>query len=388
MKSRYLLLIVLLVLSCNSTNKDLYQFDPKTITESKIALSEIADDIFYIPLDNSFPIGLIYEPQYFINNSIYLSAVNIGIMVFDRNGKFLRKIGSIGRGPGEYNTYYQFTVDDKSETVYVLDARTINVYSKTGNFLRSISFADYGNSVDDIELYNSKLLLSFRVQNEDAKYDWIVLDTLGNLVMKKKRADLPFSVNWGINGGLYKLENKIYYWNPWRDTILTILPDLTYEPSFLFSQWENRVPISKITDLSQFQLFNDPKSLFETKQFIVCDYKYQKRLCIALIDKKSKKSYITYLESGPAAIGNNFIGGFFNDLDGGVRFQPDNYYAENNREYIFGLINSFQLKAQVMTNDFKNSIPKYPEKKKELEQLANRLKETDNQILMIIRLNN
>ena len=31
-------------------------------------------------------------------------------------------------------------------------------------------------------------------------------------------------------------------------------------------------------------------------------------------------------------------------------------------------------------------VPKYPEKKKELEKLANSLKETDNQILMIVRL--
>ena len=121
MKPKHLFLLLLLIISCKSQNNDLYKFDPRILTENKITLSEIADDITYIPLDNSFPISLIYSPRYFINNSIYLSALNSGVMVFDREGKLLRKIGSIGRGPGEYNSYYKFTVDDKSETVYVLD---------------------------------------------------------------------------------------------------------------------------------------------------------------------------------------------------------------------------------------------------------------------------
>ena len=39
---------------------------------------------------------------------------------------------------------------------------------------------------------------------------------------------------------------------------------------------------------------------------------------------------------------------------------------------------------QVMNS--KTLLPKYPEKKKELEKLANSLKETDNPVLIIVRL--
>jgi hypothetical protein len=60
--------------------------------------------------------------------------------------------------------------------------------------------------------------------------------------------------------------------------------------------------------------------------------------------------------------------------------------VKNGREYIVGLINPYQIKTLVMNNEFKNSISKYPEKKKELEKLANSLKETDNPVLMIVRL--
>jgi hypothetical protein len=40
----------------------------------------------------------------------------------------------------------------------------------------------------------------------------------------------------------------------------------------------------------------------------------------------------------------------------------------------------------VTGNEFKNSSTKYPEKNKELEKLANSLKETDNPLLMMVRL--
>ena len=49
-------------------------------------------------------------------------------------------------------------------------------------------------------------------------------------------------------------------------------------------------------------------------------------------------------------------------------------------------IDTIKVKAHVASEAFKNSTPKYPEKKKELEKLANSLKETDNPVLMLVRL--
>jgi hypothetical protein len=386
MKPIHFFLLLLLTVSCKSQDKDLYHFDPRTLKENKISLSEIADDISYVPLDNSFPISLIYSPRYIIKNSIYLSALNSGVMVFDREGKFLRKIGSIGRGPGEYNYYYKFTVDGKSETVCILDFDIIKVYSKTGNFLRNISLKELGEGVDAIEFYDSKLFVSFPPQYTGSKYDWVILDTLGNLVKKKAGAIPQFTSNWPVSGGLYKFDNRIYRWHSYIDTVFSISSDLNYEPSFLFSPGEHRVPKSELRDLKIIGLYFNPGSVFETSRFLRVNYGYNKKLTIALIDKKSKTSYLTYLESGPAVLGNNFIGGILNDLDGGVRFQPENYFAENGREYMFGLINPFQIKALIANNEFKNYIPKFPEKKKELEKLANSLKETDNPVLMLLRL--
>jgi hypothetical protein len=51
-----------------------------------------------------------------------------------------------------------------------------------------------------------------------------------------------------------------------------------------------------------------------------------------------------------------------------------------------GLVDPFQLKKYTTSEKFKKSGAKLSEKKNSLKNLANKIKETDNQILMIVRL--
>ena len=74
-----------------------------------------------------------------------------------------------------------------------------------------------------------------------------------------------------------------------------------------------------------------------------------------------------------------------NDLDGGPNIFPRTIKDDNT---IIALVDALQIKTHVVSETFKNSKPKYPEKMKELEKLANNLKETDNPVLMIVKLKN
>ena len=60
-------------------------------------------------------------------------------------------------------------------------------------------------------------------------------------------------------------------------------------------------------------------------------------------------------------------------------------YLFNDNLMVSG-IEAFKLKAYVASDDFKNSQPKYPERKKALEELANSLSENDNPVLMLLKL--
>jgi len=57
-------------------------------------------------------------------------------------------------------------------------------------------------------------------------------------------------------------------------------------------------------------------------------------------------------------------------------------------EYMIGFFNPYQLKNHVASAQFINSVPKYIENKSKVENLAKTLTETDNPVLMLIKLKN
>ena len=73
------LILVLFLLNCKSQNSKLIVFDPQTISERKITLSQIADQITYISLDNIMPLGRISGFK-ISKNAIYASVKDIGII--------------------------------------------------------------------------------------------------------------------------------------------------------------------------------------------------------------------------------------------------------------------------------------------------------------------
>lgn len=388
------LFLILIILSCNKQEDKLYKIDPRTFIENKINLSDIADEIKYIPLDNS--ISFMNFKYVITPGAIYVAAKGIGILKFNLEGKLIKKIGARGKGPGEFWYGMNFTVDDITGNVFVLDPGKVKVYSPSGIFLRDILLKEYasGYGFRDLEIYNSLLFFPDYLPRGDSKYCWVFLDTLGHLVAKKENSVPPFQSGIETQGCIFKFGNKLYYYNYFNDTIFSISPNLSNSGAYLFAKGDHRWPKERIEitlnssfNSQLYKLFR-PGRMFETKKYIVLEYAYLDRWAISLIDKKSKKTFLStkYEEIlGSKGISKACI---VNDIDGGIPLEDINYYFENNNEYITTLLNPFKLKAYVASEVFKNSTPKYPEKKKELEKLAYSLKETDNPVLVLVKLKN
>jgi hypothetical protein len=382
-----LLLLILITFSCNSSESGLYQIDPRTFVENEISLSDIADDITYVPLDNRYPLSLIYPTSInILKNSIYLSARDIGILRFNRDGSSPKVFGKRGRGPGEWYYCMSIAADDLTETIYVMDSNNeIKVYYKSGIFKGTLKLPESadGYNFSGISFYNSKLFASQYINMGRAKYDWIILDTLGNIIKEKLNPIATFESNIGGGGGTFKFEDKISYWNWYNDTILTISPDFDYTGSYSFSLGEGKIPLHNIS--ASGQNFVDiiskiyiPAYIFETKRFLIYTYRYNNQATLALIEKKTKRTYLANL--------NSKGGGIKNDLDGGLMFSPINYFTEDNREFLVGLVDAFQLRSYTLSEEFKNSTSISTDKKNSFKILSDKIKETDNQILMIVRL--
>lgn len=72
------------------------------------------------------------------DNVFILDAGNNRIMKYDKTGKFLQQIGSVGQGPGELLSPINFDIDEEG-TIYVWDAGNgrIEIFGKNGAYIRS-----------------------------------------------------------------------------------------------------------------------------------------------------------------------------------------------------------------------------------------------------------
>jgi len=376
MKASGLLFLFLLIMSCDSPDNEIIEVDFERISDNEITLSAIADDITYVPLDNNYPMSIFYGVELF-NDTIYLDEKDNGMFAMDMSGKIIRRYGSRGRGPGEYVYGLRFTIDRENRILYLLDRYNILKYSLNGTFLGNISLEKYPRHFSDIKSKNSSIIAFENMGAGEAVYNWIVIDTEGNLISEKYNSIPSFKTGWGFIEKAYELESNTYYYSIYNDTVFSISPDFSYRPSFLFRPSELRWPRHHVELSERFDYINVSR-VFETRAFIVLKYYYNQKSYMTFIDKSNGKSYKVTWE------GEN--GGIINDLDGGVPFEPVQCLKKDGREYLVGYTQALDIISRVHSNDYKNYTPIYPEKKEALTKIAENIKETDNALLTIVRL--
>lgn len=146
----YFLLIVTVFASCKSHDND---DGAVTITLSgeRMPTNRIVKPVEWIILENTVDcfvgkVSRIIEAGGEIN--ILEKEFQHCVLVFDENGKYLRRIGQRGGGSGEFARALDFAVDEQSGDVVILtDNSTVYRYDHDGNF-------KYSRKLDDSYLYN------------------------------------------------------------------------------------------------------------------------------------------------------------------------------------------------------------------------------------------
>ena len=147
--------------SCSSNNKeDEFLTIPVDVSQnSSLSLSDIAENVRAIELEETDQslIGNWEVGKYrFVISDDYILFFSDGIssdqlLLFDNNGKFLHKIGSLGQGPGEYDNIMDVAADFINEIIFVGTISKIICYDFKGNFIKESKFffTDYINFADN-----------------------------------------------------------------------------------------------------------------------------------------------------------------------------------------------------------------------------------------------
>jgi hypothetical protein len=386
-------------ISCQNTeNKDknrLITFDLKELPEvTSVKLSDLGfDDIEYVPLETNEQSVISFTDNVFIDlpppikievgEGFYLLIQGKTILRFQYDGSFVTKIGTKGRGPNEFTVAHDVDINTKDRNIYLVDGwqKKFNVYSESGEFKRTFKMPLY--AWIDFRFIDNKILCYCENHMGNIENSYTLLDTNG-LVIKSFSNKYPFKNRDGFGlrseNLFYKFNNKLFKKEAYSDTIY-VYDKMNFKPHLVIEVGKKLItPDVRSNYDGRYIVKNyiQQLNLFEFGDYVYYDFIYKFELpdvllTYSFIGSKRNNYQALFIRSE----------GIINDLDGGPNILPITIKDDNT---IIGCVDALKLKAHVASEAFKNSKPKYPEKKKELEKLANSLKETDNPVLMLARL--
>lgn len=145
-------------------------------------LSSIFKSLKAIPLDNKEAlISRIDKMQPYKNHLFILDFfVAKGVFEFDQEGKFIKKIGNIGNGPGEYASCDDFTINEQSEEIYIYDSsyKRINKYDiQSGKYKGSLNLEKL-NSPHRIKVNSGRLYAINSYSPSAASHPYNILEEI------------------------------------------------------------------------------------------------------------------------------------------------------------------------------------------------------------------
>ncbi|MDR2036799.1 MAG: 6-bladed beta-propeller [Bacteroidales bacterium] len=245
-----------------------------------------------------------------------------GLFVFNREGKFIRRIGSIGKGPGEYTFPRDFTIDPDKKEIYLLDFNTnsIHLYTLEGVYQRTItSLCDariksiqYHNGALFTEVKNNSTANDCMMQKIDPEYGQCEASYLS--AAQYNLGWNEFSTFNSISGFYGKTGQSPRFMQLFMDTVMavrqgTLIPYLAVHSK----KWAGADDLKKvgreddISELSGFDVSFSIENYMENEKIILFTYrKGNNRTRTVLYDKKNhaaavpkvKVNDLMYVKSG------------------------------------------------------------------------------------------
>jgi hypothetical protein len=379
----------------SANDSGIVTFDLKELPEiSNVKLTDLGfTDIEYFPLETSEQSVISFTDNVFlgptppikivVGEGFYLIHQFNTILKFREDGSFVTKIGTAGRGPKEFTVAHDININIEDRNIYLVSGwqKKFNVYSENGEFVRTFQMPLY--ALIEFSIVDNNILCYCENHMGNIENSYMLLDTNG-LVIKSFPNNFPFKNHDAFvlrsENLFYKFNNQSFKKEAYSDTIY-VYEKMDFKPHLVIEVGKKLITKdvrSMYNGMDIAKNYIQQLNLFEFGDYIYYDFIYR----FALPDVLLTYSFIGSKKNNFQALFNRSEG-IINDLDGGPNILPRTVKDDNT---IIALVDAVQLKTHVASETFKNSSPKYPEKKIKLEKLANSLKETDNPVLVLVRL--
>ena len=381
-----ILLFLLMYLNCvTGQNIQRINIGQNTNTTQTLQLSSIAESIKYIPLETTDECLLHSDIlQIELDGEMIYLCDGYFIFKFNLEGKFLKKIGNKGQGPGEYGSLIvDFLLDTQEKTVTVFDRarRKFIVYDTEGRFIREYN-SDF-EGVGPMAFLNKDnyiaYISTFIYERSNNWYDLALMDKKGKVVSKYAFSN-ENNRRYGLSiypGVMYFYQGKLMFRNPYEEIIYQ-LDEKKKNPVYVFdlgrykdakdeSDFQVRIGKNgKAESITSNPLSKEKLSIYrlcETSEFLFITYVKDDKTLMGVFDKQKKQFY-------NLGVKNEF--GIIEDFEKGLLFWPRLGIKGN---MMIGYRQAYEMKSldsKVVASG--------------LRAILNKMDEEDNQVLIFVTL--
>ena len=407
-----LLLSLFPIFSCTSENKSdaiIINIESNIDNWQVANLSSFAKNIRYVPLQTIDSLALRGDGIMDFSENSILVRDGKNCLLYDFKGNFISKIGNQGRGPGEYLGISDMGIAYRKEPkIYLSQIVDLLEYNIDGSFVdkyKSSLLINDTSAVLKWKIIRDSLFFGHVNNNTGkVKFKAVIKDKYGNILHRFKNYDRlngrPGTIEQEVS--IYPYKYLIYYKELSNDTLFYLNNNNVLVAEYVFNLGKYKQPCSERILFPQGPSFFNYLHVwyaFQTDDhlFINCQYgnhfpakritptsigtittSYNTTNALGIYNKRTKK----LLFCKPTSTNNPlFTSGIYNDIDAGPRFFPK---AQINDSTMVMWMTSFDLKMHIQSDDFKNNNPKFPDKKKLLQEAVDKLSYYDNPVIMFV----
>jgi len=332
------------------------------------------------------------------------------LYTFDRSGNFLNPIGRKGQGPGEYTGLYDFFFNTDTPTVFIKDWVKFLEYDFKGNFIRSVGIPkseDYGR-FSKCSHVGDNLFISHISYDGKNRYKCCLFNGNGDIVkcfpnyLFYEMID-RFSDKYQHALSPILVDKRMYLKDLINDT-LYILENSNLKPAYVFESGKYKIPLKYL------QVFDmqdpAPTNSFEIIKIVGTPKYFFYDICIPMgsfSEPKREKKFNSRLNDYVSVGAGDVLGiydiekktnimldtdshlqkGIVNDINGGLPIVPL-YYAGDGM--IVSVWNADEMKEKLTDEYFASQTIKDQAGHQKLKEILKKLKEDDNQVVVIATL--
>ena len=178
----------------------------KDYPEIKVDIHELGE-VEYIPLETTDESIMRVGLYHYISND-YIIVQDLGVMqIFDRKGKHITRFDHTGPGPKEYHYIHGCKADFRAKELYIYDPKKIQVYSFSGEWIRTVGNIPEGIRPEFTFDYNEKYLITHNVFHDYWNFEKLPSDLTPYYLIDKQTGEfipLPLTVKNRISRIVHK----------------------------------------------------------------------------------------------------------------------------------------------------------------------------------------